>query len=181
LAYVILLRIQMGKLPPRQHVFEVAPNALDRVQLGTIGRQPDRADIRRQNEPLGRVGTAVIQEQDVQAIGVRLGKGVEEDLEHLGMEVGEFEKEALAGGRRHCTVDIEPLEDVLDRSDRLDAACGKAAAAHGQQAQTTFVLTEHSHRAVLRWRDDAPKLLQTACLKLADGFGVFLCDGAVPP
>ena len=180
-ADVILLRIQSGKLEPCQHVFEVAPHALDRVQLGTIGRQPDRADIRRPHEPLGRVGPAVIQEQDVQAIGGGLGKGVEEDLEHLGIEGGQFEKEALAGGRRHGTVDLEPREDVLDRSYGLDAAGGEATAAHGQHAQPTFVLAEHAHRAVMRWRDDVPKLLQTACLKLADGVGVFWCDWAVPP
>ena len=178
-ADVILLRIQTGQLAPRQHVFEVAPNALDRVQLGTRGRQPDGADICRPNEPLGCMGPAVIQAQDVQAIGGRLGKGVEDDLAHLGIEGGEFENEALAGGRRHRTRDREPFEDVRDRSDGLDSACGAAAAAPGQQAQTTFVRTEHAHRMVMLWRDDAPKRLQTACVTLVDGLRGFWCDGAV--
>jgi hypothetical protein len=63
----------------------------------------------------------------------------------------------------------------------LDAACAEVPAAHGQQAQPAFILTEHAHRAVMCWRDDALELLQTARLKLADGLRVFLCDWAVPP
>jgi hypothetical protein len=62
----------------------------------------------------------------------------------------------------------------------LDAARGEAPATHGQQAQTTFVLTEHAHRAVMCWREDALELLQTARLKFADGLRVLLCDWAVP-
>jgi hypothetical protein len=127
------------------------------------------------------VGTAVIQEPDVQAIGIRLGKRVEKELEHLGIEVREFEKETLAGGRRYRTIDIEPLEDVLNRPHGLDAACSEAPAADREQAQTTFVLAEHAHRAVMYWREDTLELLQTARLKLADGLRVFLCDWAVPP
>lgn len=178
-ADVLGLRRQRGTWEPRQAVFEVAPHARDRVQLGTVGQQPDRAAIRRPDARWGRVSPAVIQEQDVQALGVRLGKGVAEELAPLGLEVGACETEARASGRRHRPRDLAPREDVLDRSEGLDAAGG--AAAHGQQAQTTFVLTAHAHCGGRRWREDAPTLRQTACLKCADGVGVFGCDWAVPP
>jgi hypothetical protein len=36
-------------------------------------------------EPLGCVGAAVIQEQDIQAIREGLGKRIEEELEHVGI------------------------------------------------------------------------------------------------
>jgi hypothetical protein len=38
---VVLLRIQIGELEPRQRIFEVAPDSLNGVQLGT-----DRARTR---------------------------------------------------------------------------------------------------------------------------------------
>jgi hypothetical protein len=175
-----LLRLQIRKLEPRQRVFEVAPDGLNRVQLGAIGRQPDRPGVGGPAEPLGRVGAAVIQEQEVQAIGVCLGQRLEKDLEHLGIEIGEFEKAALARDRRDRAVDREPLEDVLNRSDGLDSASDEAAA-HSQQAQPTFVLAEHAYRLGMRWRDDALELLLTGRLKLCDGLRVFLCDWAVAP
>jgi hypothetical protein len=134
---------------------------------------PDRSDVRWPAEPLGRIGAPVIQDQSVQAAGVRVGECLEKDLEHLGLEVGEFETDALAGGRRDRGIDIKPFEDVLDRPDGLDPARGEAAA-HGRQAQATFVLSEPAQRLGRLRRDDALELLQTGHLNLRDGLRVCL-------
>jgi hypothetical protein len=55
-----------------------------------------------------------------------------------------------------------------ERADRRHPTRGEAPPADGQQAQTTVVLAAHAHQGGRRWRDDAPKRLQTACLKCAD-------------
>jgi hypothetical protein len=46
--------------------------------------------------------------------------------------IGELQEEPLACRRLHGAIDIEPLEDVLDRPHRLHAASGEAPAANGQ-------------------------------------------------
>jgi hypothetical protein len=46
-----------------------------------------------------------------------VGERLEKDLEHLGLEAGAFETDALAGGRCDRGIDIKPHEDVLDRPD----------------------------------------------------------------
>jgi hypothetical protein len=53
----------------------------------------------------------------------------------------------------------------------LDPIRGEAAA-HGQQAQATFVLSEPAHRLGRLRRDDALELLQTGHLNLRDGLRV---------
>jgi hypothetical protein len=162
-----LWRLKIGALQPRQVILEVAPGARDRVQLRTVGREPRRADMFRPPPVLSGVCAAVLQAQDRQAIRQRLGQGLEEAWAQVGMHVRQCQKAALAGRGRHRTIDRELLEAGLDRSDGWDAAGGEAAA-HGQQAQTTVVLAARAHQGGRRWRDDAPKRLQTACLKCAD-------------
>jgi hypothetical protein len=49
----------------------------------------------------------------------RLGERIEEDLEHVGIQMGQFQKEALTSGGRHQAIDIKPFEDVLDAPDRF--------------------------------------------------------------
>jgi len=68
-----LLRFQIGALQPREGLLQVAPYPLNRVQLGAIGWQPDVPHILRPLNPLGGVRAAVIQEQDVEAVGKCLG------------------------------------------------------------------------------------------------------------
>jgi hypothetical protein len=112
--YLDLLRIEIGEVEPSEVVFQVVPQALDRVQLLTIARKPDVPHIFCPLKPLGSGCAAVIQEQDVEAVGKRLGERVYKDLEGVGIERGQLQEEALAGGRGYSPIDVEPLEGVLD-------------------------------------------------------------------
>jgi hypothetical protein len=180
-SYIVLLRVQINELLPGEVIFQVTPEPLNRVQLRTIRRQPHGSHILGPPQALGGVGAAVIQEQDVQAVGKGLREGVHEELEHLGVQIREFQEEALARGWGHGAIDIEPFEGVLDDPDRLDPLGRESPSAHRQQATPTFVLAEHAHRAgILRW-DDALELLLTSRLEVPQGLRVFLCDwGAAP-
>jgi hypothetical protein len=73
-----------------------------------------------------------IQEEDVEAVGEGLGEGVDEELETLGVEIWQFEEEPRSRRGRHSTIDVEPLENVLDRPHGLDTARRKASSTHGQ-------------------------------------------------
>jgi hypothetical protein len=49
--------------------------------------------------PLGGVCAAVIQEQDVEAVGKRVGERIDEDLEGVSIQIRQFQKEAFARSR----------------------------------------------------------------------------------
>jgi hypothetical protein len=71
------------------------------------------------------VGTALVQEPDVQAVRKGLGKGLDEKLERLGVQLGQFQEEALARRRRHRAVDVAPLEDMLHGAHGLYTTRGQ--------------------------------------------------------
>ena len=114
LGSIILLPIQMRELEPGERIFEVTPDPLNRVQLGTIGRQEYQVHVFRQGEPLGCMRPAVIQEQEIQAVAEGLREDVDEELEHPCVQIRQFHEEPVTRGRPHGPIDIEPFEDMLD-------------------------------------------------------------------
>jgi hypothetical protein len=86
-AQIILLGIEKSKLPPGQVVLQVVPHPFDRVHLGAIGGQEEQTDILREGK-LGRgVRPTVVQQENVEAVRKGLGKGIEEELEHLSVQI----------------------------------------------------------------------------------------------
>jgi hypothetical protein len=173
---VVLLPLQRGKLEPRQRVFEVAPDPLYGVQLWAIGRQEYEAHVGWQGEPLGGVGPAVVQKQEVQAVREGLGEGIQEDLEALGIEIRQLQEEPLARGRLYGAIDIPPLEDMLHRAHRLHATRGEAPPADGQSAETAFVLAKDPDGSGVRRGDGPLELFLTGGLECRDGLRLFWCD-----
>jgi hypothetical protein len=129
---VVLLRIQSGELEPRQCIFEVAPDSLDGVQLGTVGGQEHETHVRGEPEPLSSMRATIVEEQEIQAGRESRREGVDEDLEAFRVQVGQFQEEPLAGGGLHGAIDIEPPKDVLDCANGLNAASREAPAADSQ-------------------------------------------------
>jgi hypothetical protein len=107
-----------------------------------------------------------------------VGEGIHKELEGLCIQIRSCEKEALPRHRGHRAIDIEPFEDVLDRSHGLDTTGREAPSTHGQYAHAAFILTKHPHRAGIVGRDDTLQPLLTGGLKLLEGVRVFLCDWA---
>ena len=81
---------------------------------------------------LGCMRPTIVQEQQIQALGEGLRKGRDEELEALGVQRRQLQEKALARGRLDRTIDIEPLEDMLDRANGLYPARGEAPAPDGQ-------------------------------------------------
>jgi hypothetical protein len=65
---------------------------------------------------------------------------VEEELKALGIEGGEFQREARSGKRFHRAVQIQALEPISGGHQGLDAAGGNTMAENGQEATATFIL-----------------------------------------
>jgi hypothetical protein len=123
-----------------QPIFESAPQPLDRIQLRCIRRKEQEGHILGQTESLGFVRGAVIEEQEMEALGIGDGKVVKEELKALGIEQRQLEKEALAGQRFHGSVQVEALKTIGRGQQRLHPAGRDPATRDGEQATTGFVL-----------------------------------------
>jgi hypothetical protein len=178
---IVLLHLQMGKLKPRQGIFEVAPDALDGVQLGTVGRQEHEAYVGRKSEPLGRMGPTVVQEQEVEAVWEGLCEGLHEELEALDIQIRQFQEEPLTRRGFHGPIDGEPLKHVLHHADGLHAIGGEAPAADGEEAEAAVVLAEHPDRTGMRGGNRLLEMFMAGGLEGWDGLGLFWCGwGAAP-
>jgi hypothetical protein len=60
LGNIILLPTQRRELEPGERIFEVTPDPLNGVQLGTIGRQDYQTHVFRRGEPRGCMRPTVI-------------------------------------------------------------------------------------------------------------------------
>ena len=124
----------------RQPVFQIAPEAFDRIEFGGVRGKEQQAQIGGQAQGTGSVKGAIIEEEEMEARRSGGSKMVEEELKALGIEGGQFQKETLPGEGFDGTVQVETLEAIGRRHDWLDAACGEPAAQNGQQPTATFVL-----------------------------------------
>jgi hypothetical protein len=84
----------------------------------------------------------VLQEQEIQAVREGLGKGIDEELKALSIQIRQFREEASPCRGLHGAMDVEPLKDMLYRADWLHPTGREMAAANGQQAEAAFVLAE---------------------------------------
>lgn len=180
LGYIILLPLQVREVEPGQRILEVPPNPFNGVELWTIRWQEHQAHVRGENQALGSMGPAVIEEQEIETRGKRLCKRVNEELKHRRIQIRQFQEEPVAGYRFHGAIDVEPFEDVLDGTDRLYAPRCEAPAANRQEAEPAFVLAEHPDGTNIVRRDRLLELGLTGRLEGRNGLKVFLCAWAVP-
>jgi hypothetical protein len=101
----VLLHSQVGKWEPRERVLQIAPDPLDRVQLGAVRRQEDQAHVGGEREPPGGMRATIVQEQEVEAVRKGRREGIDEDLEACGVQIGQCEKEPVAGRRLYRAID----------------------------------------------------------------------------
>ena len=173
---VVLLHIQMGESEPRQRIFAVAPDPLDRVQLGTVGGQEYETHVSREHEPLSGMRATIVKEQEIQAVRESRREGVDEELEAFRVQIGQFQEEPLAGGGFHGAIDVEPLEGMLDGANRLHATGGEAPPADRQETEAAFVLAEDPYRTSIRRWDGLLEAFPAGSLERWNGLRIFLCD-----
>ena len=176
----VLLPVQCGKLEPRECVFQVAPDPLDRVQLGTVWRHEDQAHVGWERKPLGRMRATMVQPQEIAAVREGRREGIEEELEAFRVQIGPCEEEPVACRRLHRAIDVEPFEDRLPAPDGLHTARREAPTANGQSAEAAFVLAEDPHRRSMGGRDDRLEACYAGGLERWNGLRVLLCDAVGP-
>jgi hypothetical protein len=141
----------------------------------TVGRQEHQAYVGRKGESLGRMGSTVVQEQEVEAGWESLGEGIHEELEALGIQIRQFQEEPLTRRGFHGPIDIEPLKHVLYHADGLHAIGGEAPPADGEEAEAALVLAEHPDRTGVRGGNRLLEMFLTGGLEGWDGLRLFLC------
>lgn len=179
-AQIILLGLDLGELQPGHVILQIAPDPLDRVQLRALRGQEAPTSGLRQGKLGGGVRPTVVSPEDSEAVGDGRGKGIDEELAPLGVQIRPLAEEPGTRRRLHGAIGIEPLEDRLDRSNRLHPTCGEAPAADGEEATAAFILTEHGYRTGLRGWDDRLQECPTSRLKRWHPLRVLWCDWVGP-
>jgi hypothetical protein len=175
-----LWSLQSGELQPGQPILEVTPEPLQRVQCWALRRQAHEADLRREGALRGRMRPTIIQEQDLQTGRERLREQVDQEREHLSVRIGPFQEEPGACEGRYGAIDVAPLEDRLNWTDRLHAVRREAPAANRQEAEAALVLAKHPDRASIRGRERLLKWPTTARREGRHGGRVVWGDWAGP-
>jgi len=171
---------EIGELQPGHVVLQVAPDLVDGVQLGALRWQNEQTDVLRQGELGGGVRPTVVYHEDIEAVREGLREGIDEELEHRGVQIRPLEEEPVARGGRYGARHREPRKDMLDASHRLYSTRGEAPAPDGQEAKAAFILAEHAHRAGIRRRDDRLQACPTRRLERGNRLRLFVCDSGGP-
>jgi hypothetical protein len=124
-------------------ILKVTPPPFEGIQLGGRRREEPQRHLLGQVERLGLVKGASVEQQQVELGGTGRREVVEEEVKALGVEQGQFQKEALAGLRLHGSVQVETLEAVGRGQQGLDPARGEPAAHEGEEPTATFLLCPH--------------------------------------
>jgi hypothetical protein len=159
---------------------KVAPDPRERVQLGTVRRQEDQAQVGWERKPLGRMRATIVQHQEIEALRKGRREGIDADLEACRVQIGPFEAEPVARRRLHRAIDVEPCEEMWHTPDGLHTARREAPTAHGQSAEAAVVLAEDPHRRSIVGRDDLLEAFYPGSLERWNGLRVFWCDSVGP-
>ena len=105
----------------RKPIFEIAPESLDGIEFRGVGREEEQPDVGGKAKRPRFVKRSIIEEEQVEAGGIGGSQMVEEELKAVRIEVRQFEKETLPRERFHSAVQVERLEVIRRRQERLDA------------------------------------------------------------
>ena len=113
----------MEKPQRKEALAQVEPDALDRVEFGTVRRQDDEGDAGRHDEVTAHMPAGAVEDHDemrVRRAGCR--DVVEKDLHRAGIDRRQHQRDVLARGRPDCGEDVGPeIAELLDARRALAA------------------------------------------------------------
>ena len=106
--------------PQRQEaLLEIEPDALDRIELGPIGRQRHERDILGHTQRLAAVPSrAVENERDVLVVSDRLGEGVEKHLHARAVRIRQNQREGVVRAGLYRRVDVGVHITLIEQARR---------------------------------------------------------------
>jgi len=130
--------------------FEILPEPLDGVQLRAVREQPRKDDVLRPWDASGHVCWSLVEEDDVETLGIVLPKLLEQATEAVGIQARQLPPEGLA--RRGFNRRIEPVRGIerLDDLEGLHAIPCEPTVEGQVQAQARFILAKEPYSLVGR-------------------------------
>ena len=162
---------------------EVLPEALDRVQLGAIGWQPHQDNVVRYLDALRHMRWGLIQQNDIETLGIVLTQPPEEDTETVGIQAWQFPPEGVPCGGLHGGIQPVIFIERLHNLERFDPIAGEPTAERQVEPEPAFVLAEDPHGlrrglpASGRNRPEAAGALFDKVSRLSDVFFAWLGRG----
>jgi hypothetical protein len=128
-------------------VFDILPQALNRIELGTLGRQEQAYHIGWDHERFGRMTASIIQQHDVQCILIVLSNLVQENLKVEGIELRYLQKKARTGRGFDRPRDREVLKTLLHCTSWFDTVQRHTPSLNRQQTKATLILAKEAYRS----------------------------------
>lgn len=98
-------------------LFEIEPDALDRIQFGRVGRQWDQCHVGGDNEGGRAMPTRLIEDHNAMfVLGNRFGELVEKCLHRGRIDIGHDECEGIIRARLHGREDVGESEALVAAS-----------------------------------------------------------------
>ena len=170
------LRLEGGerlKAAPTQLIFEITPDALGRIDFGTVRRLEDQHDICWDTECLCAMAATIVHENQIQGVGTGGGQFVQERLHIVRMHPRNAEEKAITIGRCHGAIQPEVVEAVLESANRLGSTQGDAPPTDRMQPKPTLITDPQLHGPLVFGRNRGLDALRERVTKGGYGGGVF--------
>ena len=124
---------------------EVLPEALHRVQLGAVCWQPHQDDIVRYLDALRHMRRGLIQQDNIEALGIVLTELFEKEAEAVGIQARQFPPEGVPRGGLHGRIQPVVLIAGLNDLEWLDSIASETTMDRQVEPEPAFVLAEDPH------------------------------------
>ena len=118
--------------------------------------------------------TGIIEQDQIQIVGIRTGEIVQKPLHHRGRERGKLHEVARAADRFNRSKDPGILELVLVNADRFDPSCGDTLAVDSVQPEATLITRPDPDGLLIIGGNGIPKMRHKVGFKISHGRRVFL-------
>jgi hypothetical protein len=127
-------------------LFQIEPDALDRVQLRRIGRQRNQRDIGGHSEGVRTMPAGLIEDHDCMLVRCdSFRKAVEEDLHRGRIGMGQHQREGVVRARLDGSEDVGEGEALVAKPRRALAPPPPKVADAAFLADPGFVLEEQAN------------------------------------
>jgi hypothetical protein len=153
-------------IAPINPTLEVLPEALHRVQLGTVGGQPHQDDVLQYLHALPHMRRGLVQQDAMETLGVVLAKLPQKDREAVGIAAGQLSPEGVARRGLHGGIQPGVLIEWRNDLDRLDSIPGETTADRQGETKPAFVLAADPHglcRGLPASGRDGPEAARALC------------------
>lgn len=166
---LVLKHVDVSKTLPGELATQVLPDPLSRIELGTTRRLKEQGDVLRHAERVRSMGAGIVQQQDVEAVGVGSSQFVEKDLHAGCVQLRQDQPEGVSAIRVNAAIDPSAATLILSHPNWLHPTGGDPAPADRAQVPAALVVRKQTYRLARIGGDEGLQLLGDGGFEVSDG------------